>query len=116
GRSSEAARQLASQAPRRVQGASAVPKASVMEQRRGVDAFLDALRRGDFEGLVAVFDPDFVVGVSGMRSVVVHGAGVPNRLAETAGILHIAADGLEETGLERVPQITLAFLAGQAQF
>jgi hypothetical protein len=34
-----------------------------MEQRRVVDAFLDALRRGDFEGLVAVLDLDIVVRV-----------------------------------------------------
>ena len=56
GRSPEAARQLASRARRRIQGAPA-------EQRRVVDAFLDALRRGDFEGLVAVLDPDIVVRV-----------------------------------------------------
>ena len=63
GRSPEAARQLASRARRRIQGASAVPKASLSEQRRVVDAFLDALRRSDFEGLVAVLDPDIVVRV-----------------------------------------------------
>jgi RNA polymerase sigma factor (sigma-70 family) len=63
GRSPEAARQLASRARRRVQGAPAVPKASLMEQRRVVDAFLDALRRGDFEELVAVLDPDIVVRI-----------------------------------------------------
>ncbi|MBZ5688735.1 MAG: sigma-70 family RNA polymerase sigma factor [Acidobacteriia bacterium] len=63
GRSPEAARQLASRARRRVQGAPSVPKASLMEQRRVVDAFLDALHRGDFEGLVAVLDPDIVVRI-----------------------------------------------------
>jgi RNA polymerase sigma factor (sigma-70 family) len=63
GRSPEAARQLASRARRRIQGAPAVPNSSLMEQRRVVDAFLDALRRGDFEGLVAVLDPDVVVRV-----------------------------------------------------
>jgi RNA polymerase sigma-70 factor, ECF subfamily len=63
GRSPEAARQLASRARRRVQGAPAVSKASLTEQRRIVDAFLDAVRRGDFEGLVAVLDPDIVVRV-----------------------------------------------------
>jgi RNA polymerase sigma-70 factor, ECF subfamily len=61
GRSPEAARQLASRARRRVQGAPAVPKASLVKQRRVVDAFLDALRRRDFQGLVAVLDPDVVV-------------------------------------------------------
>ena len=63
GRSSEAARQLAGRGRRRVQGAPEVPKASLLEQRRIVDAFLDALRRGDFEGLVAVLDPDVVVRI-----------------------------------------------------
>jgi len=63
GRSPEAARQLASRARRRVQGAPAVPTASLKEQRRVVDAFLDALRRGDFQGLVAVLDPDIVVNI-----------------------------------------------------
>jgi len=63
GRSPEAARQLASRARRRVQGASTVRKTSLIEQRRVVDAFLGALRRGDFEGLVAVLDPDVVVRI-----------------------------------------------------
>jgi RNA polymerase sigma-70 factor (ECF subfamily) len=63
GRSPEAARQLASRARRRVQGAPAVPRASLIEHRRVVDAFLDALRHGDFEGLVAVLDPDIVVKI-----------------------------------------------------
>jgi ketosteroid isomerase-like protein len=54
---------LASRARRRVQGASTVPKTSLTEQRQVVDAFLGALRRGDFEGLVAVLDPDVVVRI-----------------------------------------------------
>lgn len=78
GRSPQAARQLASRARRRVQGAPAVPRANVVEQRRVVDAFLDALRRGDFQGLIAVLDPDVVVRIdeaaagSGPREI--HGA------------------------------------------
>jgi RNA polymerase sigma factor (sigma-70 family) len=63
GRSPDAARQLASRARRRVQGAPAVPKTSLVEQRQVVDAFLEALRRRDFEGLVAVLDPDIVVRI-----------------------------------------------------
>jgi RNA polymerase sigma factor (sigma-70 family) len=63
GRSPEAARQLASRARRRVQGAPAVPKASLTEQRRVADAFLAAVRAGDFEGLIAVLDPDVVVRI-----------------------------------------------------
>jgi RNA polymerase sigma-70 factor, ECF subfamily len=63
GRSPTAARQLASRARRRVQGASAVPGSELSEQRRLVDAFLAALHAGDFEGIVAVLDPDVVVHV-----------------------------------------------------
>ena len=63
GRSPDATRQLASRARRRVQGAPAVPTASIAEQRRAVQAFLDALRKGDFEALVAALDPDVVVRI-----------------------------------------------------
>jgi RNA polymerase sigma-70 factor (ECF subfamily) len=61
GRSPDAARQLASRARRRVQGAATVPDGELKEQREVVAAFLAAMRGGDFEGLVAVLDPDVVV-------------------------------------------------------
>jgi RNA polymerase sigma factor (sigma-70 family) len=61
GRSPTAARQLASRARRRVQGAKTGPNADLARQREVVDAFLAALRSGDFEGLLAVLDPDVVV-------------------------------------------------------
>lgn len=60
-RSPAAARQLASRARRRVQGAPAAPDADLAEQRRVVDAFFAATRRGDLETLVAVLDPDVVL-------------------------------------------------------
>jgi RNA polymerase sigma factor (sigma-70 family) len=61
GRSATAARQLASRARRRVQGGAAVPRSELAGQRKVVDAFLAALRAGDFDGLVAILDPDLVV-------------------------------------------------------
>ena len=61
GRSEDATRQLASRARRRVQGADKVPSAEIFAQRKVVDAFLAALRAGDFEGLIAVLDPDVLV-------------------------------------------------------
>jgi RNA polymerase sigma-70 factor (ECF subfamily) len=61
GRTPAAARQLASRARRRVQGADAVSAADLARQREVVDAFLAALRSGDFDGLIAVLDPDVVV-------------------------------------------------------
>lgn len=63
GRSPDATRQLASRARRRVQGAPAVATASIAEQRRAAKAFLDALRKGDFDALVAALDPDVVVRI-----------------------------------------------------
>ncbi len=56
-----AARQLASRARRRVQGAAPIPDVNVTQQRRVVDAFLAAVRAGDFEGLLAVLDPEVVL-------------------------------------------------------
>jgi RNA polymerase sigma factor (sigma-70 family) len=61
GRSAEAARQLASRARRRVRGGAAAPDPNLVPQRDVVEAFLAALRGGDFEGLLAVLDPDLVV-------------------------------------------------------
>jgi len=61
GKSPAAARQLASRARRRVRGGSPRMDGDVAEQRRVVDAFVGALRAGDFDGLIAVLDPDFVI-------------------------------------------------------
>jgi RNA polymerase sigma factor (sigma-70 family) len=60
GRSPTAARQLASRARRRVQGAP-VPDPDLHRQRQIVDAFLKAARAGDFQALVAVLDPEVVL-------------------------------------------------------
>jgi RNA polymerase sigma-70 factor (ECF subfamily) len=60
GRSAEAARQLASRARRRVRGGEASAP-DLVRQREVVEAFIAALRGGDFEGLLAVLDPDLVV-------------------------------------------------------
>jgi RNA polymerase sigma factor (sigma-70 family) len=61
GRTPSAARQLASRARRRVQGTPPAPDADFGRQKNIVDAFLKASREGDFEGLLAVLDPDVVV-------------------------------------------------------
>ena len=65
GRSPAAARQLASRARRRVQGAAPAPDADLRRQREVVDAFFAAARDGDFEALVAVLDPDVVLRSDG---------------------------------------------------
>jgi RNA polymerase sigma-70 factor, ECF subfamily len=79
GRSPAAARQLASRARRRVQGATPTLDTDMKAQRRVVDAFLAASRNGDFEGLVALLDPGVVFRIDGgrvarMNLPTVHGA------------------------------------------
>ena len=74
-RSPVAARQLASRARRRVQGQAPTAETDRQEQRRVLDAFLAAARDGDFQGLVAVLDPDVVLradagALTGMSRVV----------------------------------------------
>jgi RNA polymerase sigma-70 factor (ECF subfamily) len=78
-RSPAAARQLASRARRRVQGAAPAPDPDLRRQRAVVDAFFAAARDGDFEALVAVLHPDVVLRADGgtartRPSVVIHGA------------------------------------------
>ena len=60
GRTPTAARQLASRARRRVQGTPPARDADFGRQKQIVDAFLAASRGGDFEGLLAVLDPEIV--------------------------------------------------------
>lgn len=61
GRTPAAARQLASRARRRVQGASPSSESDRARQREIVDAFLAASRAGDFTALLTLLDPDVVV-------------------------------------------------------
>jgi RNA polymerase sigma factor (sigma-70 family) len=65
GRSPAAARQLASRARRRVQGAAAAPDPDLSRQRDVVNAFFAAARAGDLDALVEVLDPDVVARSDG---------------------------------------------------
>ncbi|MET7403161.1 sigma-70 family RNA polymerase sigma factor, partial [Dactylosporangium sp. NPDC005572] len=70
-RTPTAARQLASRARRRVQGAAAASDAARSRKRELVAAFLAASRGGDFDALVALLDPNAVTGgVRGAQAVV----------------------------------------------
>ena len=60
GRSTDATRQLASRARRRVQG-SEEPVARVARNRAIVEAFLAASRGGDLAALISMLDPDVVL-------------------------------------------------------
>jgi len=64
GRTPAAARQLASRARRRVNGAEIpAPDPDLGRQREVVGAFFAAARRGDFDALVAVLDPGVVLRI-----------------------------------------------------
>jgi RNA polymerase sigma-70 factor (ECF subfamily) len=68
GRSPAAARQLASRARRRVRDRPVAPDAGLPAQRAVVSAFFAAARGGDFDGLVAVLDPDVLLRADGGRA------------------------------------------------
>lgn len=70
GRSTDAAKMLASRARRKVREER--PPSNPKRQRRVVDAFLAAARGGDFEALLQVLDPDVVWRGHTSRGIVVH--------------------------------------------
>jgi RNA polymerase sigma-70 factor (ECF subfamily) len=99
-RSPEAARQLASRARRRVQGNSPVGDADLDQQREVVDAFLAAAREGDFEGLLAVLDPDVVLRADS-------GPGLPMATVEVRGAVEVASRAQSYARLGLVNQAVL---------
>jgi RNA polymerase sigma factor (sigma-70 family) len=93
GRTPVAARQLASRARRRVQGARrTAPDPDHSRQREAVDAFFRAARDGDLDALVAVLDPDVVLAVDA-------GAQRPAASVEIRGAEAVARQAL--TGLQQ---------------
>lgn len=97
GRSPQAARQLASRARRRVRGADKVQRTDRSRERKVVNSFLTALRAGDFEGLLAVLDPDVLVRVD-----------MPGRLAaEVRGAADWARGAVAYARLARAVQPAL---------
>ncbi|GAA1647477.1 sigma-70 family RNA polymerase sigma factor [Kribbella alba] len=119
GRSPAAARQLASRARRRVQGAPEVPDTDSTRQREIVGAFLAASRGGDFEALLEMLDPgvvlradDTVVAMGGAVAMVRGAAAVAETFSGRAKAAKLAlVDGL--AGLvwahRGEPQVVFAF-------
>src|SRR6266542_578886 len=111
GRSAEATRQLASRARRRVKGAEVpAPDPDLERQREVVDAFFRAARGGDFDGLVAVLDPDVVLRtdfgawrpaasevIRGAAAVARQARGVPGAVVRPA-LVHGAAGAVITVG------------------
>jgi RNA polymerase sigma-70 factor (ECF subfamily) len=70
GKSADAAKMTASRARKKVREGHA-PPAAAREQRAVVDAFLAASRKGDFEGLLRVLDPEVKLSVETAEGTVV---------------------------------------------
>ncbi len=100
GRSTTAARQLASRARRRVQGADMDRGRDLSRQRQVVEAFLAAARRGDFEALLAVLDPDVVRRAD--RTALPEGAAL-----EVHGAATVARQALAGSQRARLAQLAL---------
>jgi RNA polymerase sigma-70 factor (ECF subfamily) len=85
GRTVPAARQLASRARRRVQGATPAGQPDRRRQREIVDAWTTAARGGDIAGLVALLHPDAILRVDtgGTDSALVRG---PEAIANQAAM------------------------------
>jgi RNA polymerase sigma-70 factor (ECF subfamily) len=116
GRTPTAARQLASRARRRVQGATPAGDRDVTRERQVVNAFLTAARQGDFEGLLAVLDPDVVLHADG-------GTLLPDVSRVVRGAAAVAGQATAYSDAARLSQPVLVngtpgfvVLAGKAPF
>jgi RNA polymerase sigma-70 factor (ECF subfamily) len=92
GRTPAAAKQLASRARRRVQGAEIPAAPDLARQREVVDAFFAAARRGDFDALVAVLHPDVLLRIdAGARD-----AGASMLIRGPAAVARQAVKGIRQ--------------------
>ena len=99
GRSTSAAKQLASRARRRVRQGSSSPNASPERQRQILEAFVAAAGDGNFAGLVAILDPGVVLRAD---------AGPDSPLSQTVrGSAAVAAQALRFAALSATAQPVL---------
>ncbi len=105
GRSAPATRQLASRARQRVQGAPTSPGADLARQREVVETFLAAARAGDFEGLLAVLDPDVVRRLDDVAAA----TGAPRELRGAQAVARGAFAGSQRA---RAAPVALALVDG----
>ena len=94
GRTPIAARQLASRARRRVQSEPTASEVDVAGQWEVIDAFLAASRKGDFERLLAVLDPEVVL----RKDPGALAAGVPRELRGAQAIARGAVSAAQGVG------------------
>jgi RNA polymerase sigma factor (sigma-70 family) len=105
GRSPVAARQLASRARRRVQGAADDDHAADLARHQAiVEAFFRASRGGDFQALLAVLDPDVVVRSDEAVVRMAAARGVVRGIREVRGATVVAE---QFAGLAQAAQLAL---------
>jgi RNA polymerase sigma factor (sigma-70 family) len=118
GRSSTAARKLASRARVRVQGA-AVPDQDTARQRRVVDAFVAAAQTGDLGALIAVLDPNVVLladrapalkGIRGAAEVAKQALGFSKVAQKAESVLVNGAPGILSWFPNGKPMAVLSFV------
>ncbi len=95
GRSSDAAKMLASRARQKVRGVDSTVEADPVRQRAVVDAFLAAARRGDFDALLAVLDPDVVQRADAAAVRMATRKGVPEVVRGARGVAEIFSGGAQ---------------------
>jgi len=118
GRSSTAARKLASRARMRVQGAALLDKDST-RRRKVVDAFVAAAHTGNLESLIAVLDPDVVLladrapalkGIRGADAVSKQALGFSKLVQKTESVLVNGAPGIISWLPNGKPMAVLGFV------
>jgi RNA polymerase sigma factor (sigma-70 family) len=118
GRSSTAARKLASRARMRVQGA-ALPDKDTARQRKVVDAFVAAANTGDLGSLIAVLDPNVVLladrapalkGIQGAAAVAKQALGFSKLVQKTESVLVNGTPGLISWLPNGKPMAVLGFV------
>jgi RNA polymerase sigma factor (sigma-70 family) len=118
GRSSTAARKLASRARTRVQGA-ALPEKDTARQRKVVDAFVSAAQTGDLEALITVLDPNVVLladrapalkGIRGAAEVAKQALGFSKVTQKTDSVLVNGTPGIISWFPNGKPMAVLGFV------
>lgn len=118
GRSSAAARQLASRARRRVQGV-VLPATDFERQREIVGAFVAAAHEGNIEGLIAVLDPQVVLradrepaskGIRGAEAVAKQALAFSKLVQRTESVVVNGAPGIVSWRPDEKPMAVLGFV------
>lgn len=117
-RTPAATRQLASRARRRVSGTTRAPETDLARQRPVVEAYLAAARRGDFDALLTLLDPDVVLRADAAvgpspRPFTLRGPRAVGRMASRSGARAVASatalvDGLTGIVMAANGRFTLA--------